>query len=82
MVRHEMCLFGPSHGAFRDGLSRQHNGVLDDGIEVGGGLGPDAPAIWRVGLMGPNANAGTADRVFEALDAAVTSQRAPVPARG
>ena len=56
--------------------------MLDDGIEVGGGLGPDAPAIWRVGLMGPNANAETADRVFEALDAAVTSQRAPVPARG
>ena len=56
--------------------------MLDDGIEVGGGLGPDAPAIWRVGLMGPNANAETADRVFEALDAAVTSQRTPVPARG
>ena len=56
--------------------------MLDDGIEVGGGLGPDAPAIWRVGLMGPNANAETADRVFEALDAAVTSQGAPVPARG
>ena len=56
--------------------------MLDDGIEVGGGLGPDAPAIWRVGLMGPNANTETADRVFEALDAAVTSQRAPVPARG
>ena len=56
--------------------------MLDDGIEVGGGLGPHAPAIWRVGLMGPNANAETADRVFEALDAAVTSQRAPVPARG
>ena len=56
--------------------------MLADGIEVGGGLGPDAPAIWRVGLMGPNANTETADRVFEALDAAVTSQRPAVPAPG
>ena len=48
--------------------------LLSDGIEVAGGLGPDAPAIWRIGLMGPNASTETADRVFEALAAAVDSQ--------
>jgi alanine-glyoxylate transaminase / serine-glyoxylate transaminase / serine-pyruvate transaminase len=48
--------------------------LLDDGIEVGGGLGPDAPAIWRVGLMGPNASTEVADRVMDALAGAVRSQ--------
>ena len=37
--------------------------LLDQGIEVGGGLGPQAPAMWRVGLMGPNARTETADHV-------------------
>jgi alanine-glyoxylate transaminase/serine-glyoxylate transaminase/serine-pyruvate transaminase len=37
-------------------------------IEVGGGLGPTAPPIWRVGLMGVNANRETADRVIAAFD--------------
>ena len=37
-------------------------------IEVGGGLGPTAPPIWRVGLMGVNANRETADRVLAAFD--------------
>ena len=52
--------------------------LLANGIEVGGGLGPDAPAIWRVGLMGPNAKTETADRVFDALAAAVDSQAVAV----
>ena len=52
--------------------------LLANGIEVGGGLGPDAPAIWRVGLMGPNARTETADRVFDALAAAVDSQAVAV----
>ena len=52
--------------------------LLAEGIEVGGGLGPDAPAIWRVGLMGPNADVETADRVLDALTAAVESQGAAV----
>jgi len=38
-------------------------------LEVGGGLGPKAPPIWRVGLMGVNANRETADRVLAAFDA-------------
>jgi alanine-glyoxylate transaminase/serine-glyoxylate transaminase/serine-pyruvate transaminase len=48
--------------------------LLGEGIEVGGGLGPEAPGIWRIGLMGPNASIDTADRVLEALAAAVESQ--------
>ncbi len=38
------------------------------GIEVGGGLGPDAPDIWRLGLMGPNATEETAETLLEAFE--------------
>ncbi len=42
--------------------------LLDDfGIEVGGGLGPLAGAIWRIGLMGENARPEPVDRLLEAL---------------
>ena len=61
-----------------DGKTAQR-ALLEQGIEVGGGLGPDAPAIWRVGLMGPNASTETADRVLDALTSAVQSQGAAVP---
>jgi alanine-glyoxylate transaminase/serine-glyoxylate transaminase/serine-pyruvate transaminase len=62
-----------------DGKAVQTQLLVEDGIEVGGGLGPDAPAIWRVGLMGPNARTETADRVFEALQAAVESRSVTMP---
>ena len=52
--------------------------LLAQGIEVGGGLGPQAPAMWRIGLMGPNASIATADRVLEALTAAVESRAVAV----
>ncbi len=45
--------------------------LLAGGIEIGGGLGPQAPAMWRIGLMGPNADPAVADRVLDALTAAV-----------
>jgi alanine-glyoxylate transaminase/serine-glyoxylate transaminase/serine-pyruvate transaminase len=60
-----------------DGKAVQRQ-LLANGIEVGGGLGPDAPAIWRVGLMGPNASTETGDLVFDALAAAVDSQAVAV----
>lgn len=41
------------------------------GIEVGGGLGPNAPNIWRLGLMGPNATEQTADTLLDALETAL-----------
>ena len=37
------------------------------GIEVGGGLGPLAGSIWRVGLMGENAQPQSVDRLVAAL---------------
>jgi alanine-glyoxylate transaminase/serine-glyoxylate transaminase/serine-pyruvate transaminase len=42
------------------------------GIEVGGGLGPDAPSIWRIGLMGPNATEQTADTLLDAFEWALS----------
>ena len=51
-----------------DGPGVQSRLLRDFGIEVGGGLGPDAPPIWRVGLMGVNATTDVADRLLEAFD--------------
>ncbi|MFL5767773.1 MAG: hypothetical protein ACJ758_08025 [Actinomycetota bacterium] len=51
-----------------DGKEIQTKLLRRHGIEVGGGLGPTAPPIWRIGLMGVNANRETADRVLDALD--------------
>jgi alanine-glyoxylate transaminase / serine-glyoxylate transaminase / serine-pyruvate transaminase len=50
-----------------DGKAVQGRLLVEEGIEVGGGLGPQAPPIWRIGLMGPNAAIETADRVFDAI---------------
>ena len=52
-----------------DGKEIQLRLLREHGIEVGGGLGPKAPPIWRIGLMGVNANRETADRVLSAFDA-------------
>jgi len=52
-----------------DGKEAQLRFLREHGIEIGGGLGPKAPPIWRVGLMGVNANRETADRVLAAFDA-------------
>jgi len=52
-----------------DGKKVQRRLLVEHGIEVGGALGPSFPSIWRVGLMGMNARAETADRVLGALDA-------------
>jgi alanine-glyoxylate transaminase / serine-glyoxylate transaminase / serine-pyruvate transaminase len=42
--------------------------LLDDhGIEIGGGLGPLAGKIWRIGLMGHGATGHAADAVVSAL---------------
>jgi alanine-glyoxylate transaminase/serine-glyoxylate transaminase/serine-pyruvate transaminase len=60
-----------------DGKAVQGRLLRDHGIEIGGGLGPDAPAMWRIGLMGRNASVETADRVLAALDAALVGEAAP-----
>jgi len=36
-------------------------------IEIGGGLGALAGAVWRVGLMGENAHTRAVDRLVSAL---------------
>ena len=50
-----------------DGKAVQRRLIADEGMEVGGALGPGTPPIWRVGLMGPNASQATAERVLDAL---------------
>jgi alanine-glyoxylate transaminase/serine-glyoxylate transaminase/serine-pyruvate transaminase len=60
-----------------DGKTLQTRMLREHGIEIGGGLGPDAPAMWRIGLMGRNASIDTADRVLDALDAVLADERAP-----
>lgn len=52
-----------------DGPGVQLRLAKEHGIEIGGGLGPSAPPIWRIGTMGVNATTETADRVLEALEA-------------
>jgi alanine-glyoxylate transaminase/serine-glyoxylate transaminase/serine-pyruvate transaminase len=52
-----------------DGKEVQGRFLREHNLEVGGGLGPKAPPIWRVGLMGVNANREAADRVLGAFDA-------------
>ena len=51
-----------------DGAGVQKQMLREHGIEIGGGL-PGAPAMWRFGLMGYNANVATADKVLAAFDA-------------
>jgi alanine-glyoxylate transaminase / serine-glyoxylate transaminase / serine-pyruvate transaminase len=54
-----------------DGKAVQAWLLAEYGIEVGGGLGPAAPPMWRIGLMGRNATTATATRVLAALDEAL-----------
>ena len=61
-----------------DGKAVQTSMLSEHGIEIGGGLGPDAPAMWRIGLMGRNATIETADRVLAALDAVLAEEPAAV----
>ena len=60
-----------------DGKALQGRMLREHGIEIGGGLGPDAPAMWRIGLMGQNATVSTAERVLAALDAVLVEEPAP-----
>jgi alanine-glyoxylate transaminase/serine-glyoxylate transaminase/serine-pyruvate transaminase len=57
-----------------DGRRVQSRLLRDHGIEIGGGLGPSAPPIWRIGLMGYNARVEVAERVLDALDAVLAEE--------
>jgi alanine-glyoxylate transaminase/serine-glyoxylate transaminase/serine-pyruvate transaminase len=61
-----------------DGKAVQMRLLREHGIEIGGGLGPGAPPIWRIGLMGDNASIEIADRVLAGLDAVVAGEPALV----
>ncbi|HEY6399379.1 MAG TPA: aminotransferase class V-fold PLP-dependent enzyme [Solirubrobacteraceae bacterium] len=58
-----------------DGKRVQTRMLREHGIEIGGGLGPAAPSMWRIGLMGDNARVEVADQVLEALDAVLATER-------
>ncbi|MEA2269873.1 MAG: alanine-glyoxylate transaminase / serine-glyoxylate transaminase / serine-pyruvate transaminase [Solirubrobacteraceae bacterium] len=62
-----------------DGKQVQTRVLREHGIEIGGGLGPDAPPIWRIGLMGHNARREAADRVLTALDAVLADTKHLAP---
>ena len=51
-----------------DGKQVQMRMLREHEIEIGGGLGPAAPAMWRLGLMGHNASRGVAHALLMALD--------------
>ena len=55
--------------AVRKALLDQHQ------IEIGGGLGPLAGRIWRIGLMGSGATEENVSRVVRALNDVLTPQR-------
>ena len=58
-----------------DGKAVQARVLRDHDVEIGGGLGPDAPPIWRLGLMGYNARRTAADQVLAALDAVMADEK-------
>jgi alanine-glyoxylate transaminase/serine-glyoxylate transaminase/serine-pyruvate transaminase len=63
-----------------DGKRVQARMLREHDIEIGGGLGPTAPPIWRIGLMGHNATVDVAERVLWALDAVLADEPALAPA--
>jgi alanine-glyoxylate transaminase/serine-glyoxylate transaminase/serine-pyruvate transaminase len=48
--------------------------MLDMGVEMGGGLGALAGKVWRVGLMGYNAQTSRVERFLSALGEALRAE--------
>jgi alanine-glyoxylate transaminase/serine-glyoxylate transaminase/serine-pyruvate transaminase len=61
---------------------RKVRGALlkDFGIEIGGGLGPLAGRIWRIGLMGHSSTCENVMLLLEALEAILKAEGTPVNA--
>jgi alanine-glyoxylate transaminase / serine-glyoxylate transaminase / serine-pyruvate transaminase len=59
-----------------DAKTVQMRMLREHGIEIGGGLGPSAPDMWRIGLMGHNARRDIAERVLAALDEVLAGEPA------
>jgi alanine-glyoxylate transaminase/serine-glyoxylate transaminase/serine-pyruvate transaminase len=60
-LRLPAAVLSRGEAALRRELLRRH------GIEVGGGLGKLAGAVWRIGLMGENARPASVARLLAAL---------------
>ena len=44
-------------------------------VEISGGLGPTAGKVWRIGVMGNNADVKTVSRVLDAFKEALEAQK-------
>lgn len=65
---------GVDEGAVRKALLNEHD------IEIGGGLGPLAGQVWRIGLMGESSRQENVLAVLAALEQALAKQgKAPKP---
>ena len=54
--------------------------LLEMGVEMGGGLGTLAGKVWRVGVMGYNAEVSRVEKFVDALEEALKAERARVGA--
>ncbi|HSQ25022.1 MAG TPA: alanine--glyoxylate aminotransferase family protein [Pyrinomonadaceae bacterium] len=59
--------------------TRVRGRLLDENIEIGGGLGPLKGKIWRIGLMGSGSTRENVLLVLEALQRALTAEGCACP---
>ena len=55
--------------------ARVRQRLLDMGVEIGGGLGALAGKVWRIGVMGYNAQKARGERFLGALEEVLREQR-------
>jgi alanine-glyoxylate transaminase/serine-glyoxylate transaminase/serine-pyruvate transaminase len=55
--------------------ARVRQRLLDMGVEMGGGLGALAGKVWRIGVMGYNAQPSRVERFLEALEQALRAEQ-------
>ena len=55
--------------------ARVRQRLLDRGVEMSGGLGTLAGKVWRIGVMGYNAQVSTVERFVEALGEVLEAER-------
>jgi alanine-glyoxylate transaminase/serine-glyoxylate transaminase/serine-pyruvate transaminase len=67
---------GADDRAVRQMLLREHN------IEIGGGLGPLAGQVWRIGLMGSSSTRQNVIRLLGALEDILAAEGADVVSEG
>jgi alanine-glyoxylate transaminase / serine-glyoxylate transaminase / serine-pyruvate transaminase len=64
---------------FDDARGRRYL-LQEFGIEVGGGLGPMAGKVWRIGLMGYGSSLSNVELCLTAIRAALAEQSISPPA--